>query len=88
MLTLRCGRTAAGGFRVRGKRDSWAGAEPPDQIPVGANGSVRQKSHAVPQRGALRGERGGWQGDSIRPVKIEMESKMNSVVVITATIKG
>jgi hypothetical protein len=32
-------RTAAGGFRVRGERDSRTGAEPPDQISVGADGT-------------------------------------------------
>jgi hypothetical protein len=51
---------------VRGQRDSRAGTEPPDQIPVGADGTVRQESDAVPQRGTLRGERGRWQGNSLR----------------------
>src|SRR5438105_1806600 len=50
-------------FRVRGKRNSRAGAEPAHQIPVGADGTVRQEGHAIPQRGALRGECSRWQGD-------------------------
>lgn len=33
------------------------------------------------------GERGRWEGDPVRPLKIETESEMNSVVVITATRK-
>jgi len=36
-------QTAAGGFRVRGERDSRAGTEPPDQIPMGTNGTGWQK---------------------------------------------
>jgi hypothetical protein len=57
---------AAGGFRVRRDRDSRAGAEPADEIPLGTVGTVWQESDASPQRGPLRGERSGWQGDSIR----------------------
>jgi hypothetical protein len=59
-------RFATGGFRFRRERDSWAGAEPRNQIPVGANGTVWQKGNAVPGRGPLRGKRSRREGDSIR----------------------
>lgn len=59
-------RTAGSGFRVRGKRDSGAGAEPTDEIPVGTVGTFWQEGIAVSQRGALRGERGGWEDDVLR----------------------
>jgi len=61
-LTDSQARAAAGGLRVRKKRDSRAGAGLGHEIPLGAVGTVRQKDDAVPQRGALRGKRGGWEG--------------------------
>ena len=36
------------GFRVRVQRDSGAGTEPADQIPLGANDTIRQEGDAVP----------------------------------------
>ena len=37
-----------GGFRVRGERGSWTGTEPSDEIALGADGTLRQESDAVP----------------------------------------
>jgi hypothetical protein len=49
---------AASGLRVRRERDSWAGAEPGNEITVGANGTGWQKSDAVLERGPPSGECG------------------------------
>jgi len=57
---------AASGLRVRRERDSWAGAEPGNEIPLGTDGTVWQKGDAVHQQGTLRGKRGGWEGDRLR----------------------
>ncbi len=57
---------ATGGFRIRRKRDSRIGAEPGREIPLGTNGTIRQKGDAVPQRRPIRSERGGWKGDLLR----------------------
>lgn len=42
-------RFAAGGLRVRGERDSGAGAEPGNEISVGAVGTLGKQGDAVPQ---------------------------------------
>ncbi len=57
---------AGSGFRVRRERDSGAGTEPGNEIPVGANGTCWQKGDAVLERGPLRGKRSRWEGDSLR----------------------
>ena len=57
---------ATGGFHFRWQRDSWAGAEPRNEVPLGANGTLRQEGNAVPERRALRGECGGREGDFVR----------------------
>jgi hypothetical protein len=56
-------------LRIRRERNSRTGAEPTDEIPVGADGTVWQESDAVTQRGALRGERGRWESEPIRQPK-------------------
>ena len=54
---------AGGGPRFRRQGNSWAGAEPTDELSVGAVGTLRQKGDAIPERGSPRGERRGWEGD-------------------------
>jgi len=36
------------------------------QFDEGSDGTVWQESDAIPQRGPVRGECGGWEGDSVR----------------------
>ena len=43
-----------------------AGAEPGHEIAVAADGAVGQEGDAVPQRGALRGKRRGWESEPLR----------------------
>src|SRR5437762_2510153 len=54
------------GLAIRRKRDSRIGAEPGREMPLGTNGTIRQKGDAVPQRRPIRSERGGWKGDLLR----------------------
>ena len=54
-----------------------AGAE----IPLGADGTLRQEGDAVPQRGALRGECGGWEGDVVRAeLNVRLCLRMNELL--------
>ena len=53
-------------FVFEGNEIRGLGTKSADQIPVGADGTLRQEGDAIPQRRALRGKRGGWQGELLR----------------------
>jgi hypothetical protein len=48
---------ARGGFGARRERDSRSGTEPRNEVPLGTDGTLGEKSHAVSEQGSVRGKR-------------------------------
>ena len=51
---------------------------------MGADGPVWQEGDAVPQRRALRGERRGWEGDSLRRNVLILNGSQIGTVTVEA----
>jgi hypothetical protein len=58
-------------------RNEIRGLEQNPEITLGTNGAVRQKGDAVFERGTVRGECRGWEGNFVRQMKREKSLSTN-----------